>query len=133
MEHETRVRRSASLSARRVAFGVILVSSTLLATGGMLLAAGSHSALAQTKEANLKLSLSGPEGTTFEGHCVITRADGEEELELSGQTPEERTFNGDGLRCTLNSSGRLTVEASKDDGNVSRTTTSGGKVTFSIR
>lgn len=133
IRQDTGVDRCASLWARHRAFGIVLMRGTLFAIASTFFAIGSHFALAQSKEATLKLSLTGPKGTNYEGHCVISRPDGDEELALSGTTPNEMSFDGDGLKCTLRSSGRLTVEASKDDGNVSRTTTSGGKVTFSIR
>ena len=122
-----------NLRTRRGISGRAFLLGVLVLAGSTLLAAIPVSALEQAKGANLKLMLNGPDGTTYEGRCFVTRADAEEELELSGKIPESLSFEGEGLKCTLRSDGRLTVEASKDDGNISRSTTSGGTVTISIR
>lgn len=133
MKGPTRIRRRVSVPAGRAVLRTVLSLGALLAVSNLLLAAAPLSALAQMKQGNVKLSLSGPEGTSYEGHCHITRMDGDEELELSGKTPKELSFEAEALKCTLRSDGRLTVEARKGDGNISRTSTSGGTVTFSIR
>jgi len=125
-----------SIRSQISAFSTLLAALALL-NGGLFVTDAAHAteaiALGKMKKSLLTLSLTGPQGTTYEGTCRLTTEGHEEDMDMTGSVPEDRSFEGEALTCDLKVDGRLTVEARKADGNVTRTTTSGGRVRFSIR
>lgn len=82
----------------------------------------------------ISLAVTSPEeATPFTAECTIAGAEGERRQTWESTTPLEVTFEGArGLRCRLESSGTLDVEARGPGGNVSRTRTTGGTVTLNL-
>jgi hypothetical protein len=78
------------------------------------------------------LSISGDGGARYSGACTVTSASGDERIELDGNVPLQRTFDGDGLTCRFSAEGRVVVEIAHN-GSRSRAASDGGTIRVSAR
>ena len=85
-----------------------------------------------TADNSFLVSLTGLEETQFHGICMVTTAGGVQQRPMGGSLPQTRRWHGSRLRCDINSTGKLTVEVRTSDGNVTRSSTSGGRLRISV-
>jgi hypothetical protein len=102
--------------------------SAVVAAIGLALAAYAGETMAKT----FHLSISGDGGARYSGACTVTTASGDQEVDLEGIVPLERTFDGDGLSCRLRAEGRVVVEI-VHGGSRSQAASSGGAIQVSAR
>jgi hypothetical protein len=79
----------------------------------------------------LTLSAAGDPGTRVRGRCVLATAAGERTLELDEAVPFSRRLDGTALRCELEATGSVRVEAAAG-GSRSVTSTSGGRLAIAV-
>lgn len=80
----------------------------------------------------ITLSITGNIGAKFEAGCQLT-IDGEEvSWDFTGTVPYSTEVSASGIRCKFTSNDRLTVEARTGQGNVTRSSTSGGTINISL-
>jgi hypothetical protein len=91
-------------------------------------ALGGRGALAGT----YTLSVTGDPGASVAGACTVYNGSAEEDLELAGAVPLQRSFMGDGLACRLEAEGRVVVEIATG-GSRSRSATTGGTISVTLR
>jgi hypothetical protein len=76
--------------------------------------------------------VSGDIGSRFRGRCILEQADGKQALELDEEVPFERRFQGLGLRCQLDTMGRVQVTLQMRR-TISQSASNGGRVSVSVR
>jgi hypothetical protein len=91
-------------------------------------AAGKDLAMSET----IHLSFMGDAGATFQAECRLDKGGEQMSWNFSGSVPYSTEIDASGIRCSITSKDRLTVEARGGRGNVTRTSTSGGTVTISL-
>ena len=101
--------------------GIALVAGLTLGLGGRAVQADTYT-----------LSVTGDPGASIAGACTLLTGSAEEEVELEGPVPVERSFTGDGLSCRLEAEGRVVVEI-EGGGNRSRSATTGGTINVTVR
>lgn len=94
----------------------------------VLAGAGAGDVAAKT----FRLSISASAEVHYDGRCTLTTASGEETLDVSGAGPRRESFEGEALACRLETDGPVAVEIG-GDGNRSRSVTSRGTVSISVR
>jgi hypothetical protein len=78
------------------------------------------------------LDITGDQAARYTGRCIVTTATGDETLELSGVVPQHQQVTGQGLVCSFESEGSISVEISRQ-GRVSRGATNGGRISIAVR
>lgn len=76
--------------------------------------------------------VSGDTDLRFRGRCILERADGKQALELDEAVPFERRFQGLGLRCQLDTVGRVQVTL-QTNRTISQSASNGGRVSVAVR
>jgi hypothetical protein len=91
-------------------------------------AAGGTAAVAKS----FSLAITGAQGASYSGHCILTTVAGEERFELTGVVPRHEELTGEGLACRIEAVGLVAVEIAHS-GDISRLVTSGGSLNIAVR
>ncbi len=102
--------------------------SGLALVAGLSLGLGGRAAQAET----YTLSVTGDPGASVAGACTLLTGSAEEQVELEGPVPLERSFTAEGLSCRLEAEGRVVVEIA-GPGSRSRSATTGGTINVTLR
>jgi hypothetical protein len=75
---------------------------------------------------------SGDAGAKFSGTCAIETSGGETVLTLEGNVPHEQDVVGHGMKCQLQTEGRVVIDI-EHNGSRTRSATNGGKINIGLR
>ncbi len=98
-------------------------------TGAAILALLALAAPAAGAAGGVTLAATGDPGVRLRGRCTLAAGAGERTVEIDETVPFTRRFEGTGLRCDLEASGRVRVEVTAG-GARSVTSTSGGRLSI---
>ena len=80
----------------------------------------------------IMVEVSGPAGARFNGQCTLDTAAGSQDIAYDGIVPDSREFAASGIACRFSTRDTITIEVRRN-GNVSRTSTTGGTVSLNLR
>jgi hypothetical protein len=112
--------------------GRAAAAAALLIAAGVAGAAAAGASGAAAAEKAFSLTITGAAGARYSGQCTLTRAGGEQTLELAGVVPRHEELMAEAIACRIESAGSITVEIARE-GSRSRSTISGGTAHIAVR